>query len=65
MSFQDILPSCFLPLNTINGGNFLPTAFTAIKTVMFSLPGPLVARWDAVPLFPTTLILLGSKQKLV
>jgi hypothetical protein len=32
---------------------------------MFSSAGLLVARWEAVPVSPTTLILLGSKQKLV
>jgi len=57
----------FLPLNSINGGNFSPAAFVAItrKTVIFSLLCPLVAQWEAVPTSPTTLILLGSKQKLV
>jgi hypothetical protein len=42
----------FLPLNRINGGNFSPAAFVAIKTVMFSLPGPLIARWVTQYLSP-------------
>jgi hypothetical protein len=44
---------------------FKPDAFAAIKTVMFSSPGPMVARREALPVYPTTLILLGYKQKLV
>jgi len=32
---------------------------------MFSLPHPLLAQWEAVPVSPTILILLESKQKLV
>jgi hypothetical protein len=52
-------------LNTKNGGNFSLAAFAAMKTVMFSLPCPLVAQREAVPVSRTTLILLESKQKLV
>jgi hypothetical protein len=54
-----------LTLNTINGGNFKTDAFANIKTVMLPLRGPLVARGEAVSVYPTTLIPLGSKQKLV
>jgi hypothetical protein len=32
---------------------FKPAAFAAIKTVTFSLPGPLVAQCEAVPEYPT------------
>jgi hypothetical protein len=38
----------FLPLNTINGGNFSPAAVATIKTFMFSLHGPLGAGWKAI-----------------
>jgi hypothetical protein len=44
---------------------FKPDAFAAIKTDVFSSPGPLVARREALLVYPTTLILLGYKQKLV
>ena len=65
MSFQDILPQLLPSINKINGDNFSPAAFAASKTVMFSLPGPLVAQWEEVPVSPTTVIMLGSKQKIV
>lgn len=53
------------PLKTISGGVLPQAALIPSNTVVLFLPGDAIVLVDAYPFKPTTLVLVGSLEKLV